>query len=562
MSAKITTLPGHAIPPAPRHAITTHLPSWEMLLRFAKDKDPEVINMLESMYPRMILHRDVKELMTKIIEYAGVQNTGQTCRLFPSIQAARDCKVFATSAARGEGALRDDQLTIHAFTFESHADGAIKNKVNVYAVFFPVASTSVVHGFWTHSGTGISSRMAEYCLQHIDTLDESERHQNLSSEAVGKLTMAESLAHHQIKDRITTLLKRAPIEPSRTTRLAPHDVYLYSTGMSAIYWVHKCLLSKYGSKTVLFGFSFSSTIHVLGAFGPGVEFFGQGDDDDLKLLEEYLSSQKAKDQKVQAIWTEVPSNPLLNTPDLKRLRELADRYGALLIVDDTIGSFCNIDAFGVADILVTSLTKSFSGYADVLASSAVLNPSASRYVELKALFDETYLNFFFVGDAETLERNSRNYLERSAVLNKNAEKIVEYLVKEVDDPHSPVKRVYYPTTSKSVEIYQSMMRPETRDFKPGYGCLFSVEFESLDAAVAFYNNLNVHLGPHLGAHLTLAIGYCMGVYPNEQEWVAQYGLLPTQIRVSAGLEETETLLEDFRVAVEAAKAAADTRTLN
>lgn len=64
MSAKIQTLPGHALPPAPRHAITTHIPSWQSILRF-RDGDPELMKIFKSMYPRFILHKDVLEVSRK-----------------------------------------------------------------------------------------------------------------------------------------------------------------------------------------------------------------------------------------------------------------------------------------------------------------------------------------------------------------------------------------------------------------------------------------------------------------------------------------------------------------
>ena len=44
------------------------------------------------------------------------------------------------------------------------------------------------------------------------------------------------------------------------------------------------------------------------------------------------------------------------------------------MVDDTVSSFANVDVMAHADILVTSLTKAFSGYSDVLGGSVVLNP--------------------------------------------------------------------------------------------------------------------------------------------------------------------------------------------
>jgi cystathionine gamma-synthase len=52
----------------------------------------------------------------------------------------------------------------------------------------------------------------------------------------------------------------------------------------------------------------------------------------------------------------------------------------------------------------------------------------------------------------------------------------------------------------------------TEDFTPGYGCLFSVEFINIEATKAFYENVQFHIGPHLGAHLTLVMPYTKGLY--------------------------------------------------
>ena len=478
------------------------------------------------------------KLMQKIIAYT---DSKEACLLFPSTEAAEGCKAFATSPARGDGTLSDDQITIRAFTI---AD------VNVYGVFVPPTSMPTISAFWTHAGVGISSRFAEHCLAHIDKLREVQLD-------LPQPPTQDSHSHVLVNERIAGLLNRAPADPQRTAKVSPDDVYLFQTGMSAIYWVHRYLLSKHNSSSVLFGFAFHSTIHVLGDFGPGVEFFGHGTDGDLQKLEPFLAARAEEGKPVQAIWTEFPSNPLLVTPDLKGLRKLADQYGALLIVDDTIGSFCDVDVLGVADIVLTSLTKSFSGYADVMAASAVLSPLSARYSELKVLFNTSYRNDFFAGDAEALEKNSRNYLERSGVMNNNAAKLVEYLQTEAENPASPVKKVYYPTVDDTLAKYRDFMRPQTSEFAPGYGCLFSVEFESEETTIAFYDNLHVHQGPHLGAHLTLALAYTMGVYGKELEWAAQYNMRPEQIRISVGLEDTQNLLADFRIAVEAAKKCAE-----
>lgn len=469
---------------------------------------------------------------------------GQNCYFFPSIQAAQDCKAFATSPSREDKRIPAEDVSIRTF----------RANVDLYAVLFPEEFTATVHHFWLNSGVGISSRLAEDTLKNFDTLHE------IATGEPSRPKGVEGVAHLQLRERIAALLNRAPIDPHRSVRASQGDVYLYQTGMAAIYWVHRYLLNQYASSSVLFGFAFHSTIHVLEDFGPGVEFLGLASQEELDVLEQHLATQSTQGKKVQAIWAEFPSNPLLTSPDLGRLRELADKYEALLVIDDTIGSFCSVDVLGAADIIVSSLTKSFSGYADVMAASAILSPLSRRYATLKKLFDEQYHNDFFIGDAEALEHNSRNYLERSAILNNNAARLVEFLHQRALDPTSTVKKVFYPTVNESSAAnYRAFMRPPTDDFTPGHGCLFSVEFDSLDATVAFYDNLNVHMGPHLGAHLTIAIGYCMGVYGNELEWAGKFNVRPTQIRVSVGLEDTEMLLEVFRAAVQAADSRVDVK---
>jgi hypothetical protein len=61
MAAKITTEPFGSIPPHQRHAVTIHLPTWDTMMRFA-NRDMELIKQFKNFYPRIILHKDVKEV--------------------------------------------------------------------------------------------------------------------------------------------------------------------------------------------------------------------------------------------------------------------------------------------------------------------------------------------------------------------------------------------------------------------------------------------------------------------------------------------------------------------
>lgn len=329
--------------------------------------------------------------------------------------------------------------------------------------------------------------------------------------------------------------------------------------MASIYKPHTYLSSLYHGTTVLFGMAFMDTVTVLEEYGSRYKFFGLGTDEDLESLQTFLHQEHTQGRKVQAIWAEFPANPILVTPNIARLRVLADQYDIVLAVDDTIGSFANIDILPVADILVTSLTKSFNGYADAIAGSAVLNPASKHYAQLKNMFDANHIPELYSADAEVLEHNSRDYLRRSTKLNENALSLVTYLQGCAEDPESAVAAVHYPSLNPSGQHYQSYMRPETPDFRPGYGCLFSVEFVDIPTTAAFYNNLNVHNSVHLGAPFTLAFAYTMCTYGKRLDWAAEYGLKPTQIRITAGLESIEVLREDFEIAVSAANRAMHTK---
>lgn len=110
----------------------------------------------------------------------------------------------------------------------------------------------------------------------------------------------------------------------------------------------------------------------------------------------------------------------------------------------------------IADCIITSLTKSFSGYADVMAGSVVLNPLAPSYAALQPLLASLFHNELFAGDAAVLLANSADYLARTAVLNRNAAAIAGLLARRAaDDPGSPIRAVLYPTTSDTLANYVS-----------------------------------------------------------------------------------------------------------
>ena len=94
----------------------------------------------------------------------------------------------------------------------------------------------------------------------------------------------------------------------------------------------------------------------------------------MDALEALLKGESKKNPgrpPIMCLITEFPSNPLLRSPNLRRLRALADKYEFLIVVDETIGNFVNVEVMPYADIVVSSLTKVFSGDANVMGGRSV-----------------------------------------------------------------------------------------------------------------------------------------------------------------------------------------------
>ena len=173
------------------------------------------------------------------------------------------------------------------------------------------------------------------------------------------------------------------------TSVSESDVFLFPTGMSAIWNAHQMALAvRPPAKSVCFGsvicyplcklvahpdvcksFPYIDTLKILQKWGPGSHFFGYGIDSDIDELESILENKSTRDPStppILTLLTEFPSNPLLRSANLPRLRALADKYDFLIVVDETIGNFVNVDVLPYADVVVSSLTKVFSGVANVM----------------------------------------------------------------------------------------------------------------------------------------------------------------------------------------------------
>lgn len=397
---------------------------------------------------------------------------------------------------------------------------------NLHIVLFPETAFSVAKEFWQHTGLGVSSRLAEKCLNllsssgsplttassspprpaspmssryapkgrnniHYSAVKPSSRCRSgsvtapLPTSLNGKVVSTNAapredfgqdhsiyleerygrnlplsaayFAKKVLRSRIAGVLREngqgdqqqqlqadkveLDIGPSvrGVKEVSADDVYLYPCGMAAIWSAHNLALAvRPPAKSVCFGyvvfvklrqtpmltsqpsFPYTDTLKILQKWGPGCHFLGFGIDSDIDDLERILESEARANPDtppILALFTEFPSNPLLRSANLPRLKALADKYDFLIVIDETIGNYCNVEVLPYADILVSSLTKVFSGASNVMGGGYVLCffsalLSITKYSHFSSLF---VLALFSIHEADIMPPLKRTLTPRSRI---------------------------------------------------------------------------------------------------------------------------------------------------
>ncbi|SPJ78979.1 related to O-succinylhomoserine (thiol)-lyase [Fusarium torulosum] len=588
---------GESIPPDTAHAVSVSLPTWKSNVGYEEGED-WVVNRMTTGYPR-----GIQAFAKDIIDRHG--SAGQQAMLFPTPRVAKRCLDFILQRVSPELATQIRTIDLTLDKSKQLSPDLKKLTSTISAVVYPAEVFPIAKQYWQHTGEGASSRRAEFChglfkddllipltrtrtppeavqsrpsrgprrytrpgsidgisspapttakAASPETPVESIESSRFLEERFGRnldLSMVER-AQSAIRRRIAGAMahevdmNNGPL-PAMTsnTRGLPNleetDVYLYPAGMNAIFNAHRALLhAREPAKSISFGFPYVDTLKILQKFGPGCLFYGHASAQDLDDLEARLKAG----ERFLGLFCEFPGNPLLTCPDLTRIRKLADEYDFAVVVDETIGTFSNINVLPVADIVVSSLTKIFSGDSNVMGGGLVLNPESKYYRILKTAMDDIYEDNYWPEDVIFMERNSRDFESRVVRINANSDAICKVL-----QTHPLVKRIYYPKFNDSKPHYEKVRLPDG-----GYGGLLSVVFQRKEYAQAFFDALDLAKGPSLGTNFTLASPYVLLAHYQELEWAEQFGVDPYLIRVSVGLEETTELVSTFTKALKAAEA--------
>lgn len=440
---------------------------------------------------------------------------------------------------------------------------------DIHVAYYPTDLRAKAKAFWQHTGEIISSRLAETALEGLCICGTSCLSVSVTPNYSGGLRRcrSDSISDGVLKPLCHVALKSRGIiaQDIIKARIAAvvgepvSSIYLTVSGMAAIYSAYRSvrILKGNSSPVAVFGFPYLDTLKIMqrAEINPaGVYFFGFGDENDLKKLETLCA-----ETSIAALFTELPSNPLLRCHDMLRLSALAEKHDFVLVVDDTISSFANVDLLRkgqgekgekgkvLADIVCSSLTKLFSGRGDVLGGSVVVNSSGRYATLLTRLFaDPNILHIpdMFAIDAEILEKNSRDFVPRVQRINGTALRLAQWF-----QGRAEVKHVYYPGISPCKGSYD-MIAKVWESAGTGYGCLMSIIVKESLCVKKLFDSLELHKGPSLGTDYTLVCPYVMLAHYCELEWAASFGLDSRIIRISVGLEDFDEIRKAFENAFE------------
>ena len=241
------------------------------------------------------------------------------------------------------------------------------------------------------------------------------------------------------------------------------------------------------------------------------------------------------------IWIETPSNPLLQAVDIQEISKEAKACNALVAVDNTFlsPSLQNPLKLG-ADIVMHSTTKYINGHSDVIGGALITN---NHEILLKLKFWANALGITGSPfDSYLTLRGLRTLSIRMEKHEKNATAIVELL-----SNHPKIDKVYYPGLASHPS------HAIAKKQQSGFGGMLSFEIlGGLAEVKSFIKGIKIlPLAASLGGFESLVSHpYTMthgNLTPNQKKEV---GISESLIRISAGLENTEDLLEAVNLGLE------------
>ena len=241
------------------------------------------------------------------------------------------------------------------------------------------------------------------------------------------------------------------------------------------------------------------------------------------------------------IWTETPTNPLMNITDIAAVAKIAKANNALLCVDNTFASpYLQNPLDDGADIVMHSATKYLGGHSDTIHGCLMLNDADLRE---KLYFLQKSCGavpgpmdcFLVLRGIKTLHIRMQRHCE-------NGEKVARYL-----RTHPAIEKVYWCgfEDHPGYEIAKRQMR--------GFGGMmsFTLKDDSIETAIKVLSSTKVFsLAESLGGVESLInhpASMTHASIPRDER--IKNGLSDSLIRLSVGIEDAEDLIDDLGQAI-------------
>jgi cystathionine gamma-synthase len=480
--------------PASEHAVSCSLPTMADVHGY-EQKDPNTTRHLTSGYPRFVVHPLARELAGHFI----AQSPGLRGR---HLWLASSEGMAAALAAH----LKSDGVAVFS------ADGV--HGVSHRADDAELASRAKL--FLQHLGGFISSREAEDALVRLGLRAHAEPDEGFPGDARGEV------------DRV--------LLPS-LTGADPRDLFLANSGMNAVYAAFRAIseLQAARGRTIWIqvGWLYLDSIALLKKFtgAPG---------DYLPLLDVFdhtaiEAAFAAHGSRIAGVISELPTNPLIQTPDVPRLSALCRSHGARLILDPSVVSVLSVDVLPHADVVVGSLTKYTASNGDVMAGFAAVNPAGPDAHELRRRIPAA-LEPVYPRDVSALAAQIGRTGSILARVSGSLPRVVEFL-----RGHPGVLEVFWTQHPKSRANYLRIARSPEAD-----GAMISFTVRSpLDR---FYDRLRLPKGPSFGMRTTLICPFMYLAHydlvstPGGRAELHRLGIDPDLLRLSIGTEPTEEII--------------------
>jgi len=476
---------GTPIPDSP-HAVSCSLPTMAAV-RGYEDRDPAVTGRLTSGYPRFVVHPFSRRLAAALAERHGLG--GRTLWL-------------ASSRRMAEGLL-------------AHLPSAGA------AVF----SLDGVHGV-AHPDSAELSQRAKLYLQNIGGfLSSREAEDRLAAIGAGPAPAGEPTFQGDSAGEVRRILR------PMFTGAADEDLLLASSGMNAVYAAFRAVsaLQARRGRTgwVQLGWLYLDTIAILKKFTASpADYIHLPDVMDAVALGRLFAE---RGERIAGVIAEVPTNPLMQTPDVALLSSLCRAHGVRLILDPSLSSAFSVDCLAHADLVVNSLTKYTASDGDVIAGLVAVNPGAADAPALRRAVAEV-IEPPYPRDLARLAAQIGNTASVLARIEETAPKVAAFLA-----AHPKVRTTHWALEAASRDNYLRVAR------SPGAtGGVISFTLRgSLDR---FYDRLRLPKGPSFGMRTTLI---CPFMYLAHYDMVkteagraelAANGLDPDLLRLCVGTE--------------------------